>query len=382
MMDLDELTRFLAEQYESSGLTYGAVPQAPYAKPVTVEELKGHLQAAVTLEQMTIPPYLVAMFSLKPGTNAWARRALRSVVMEEMLHMTLASNLLASLGGEPHTLGPMKDVVYPVRLPYCRSKAGIPLQHFSEDFLKLALFIEHPRSIPTKPPEAAGEDTTGWESIGEFYHTIRQALWEIDHSHAGSIFTGEASRQVGPEQYYNGGGGVITVTGLKEALEAVDVIAEQGEGAHDGIWNTNPDRFKEPAEVAHYFRFRELYKKKLYSEHDTLRDDPSGPDIEVDFSAVYPLNQGSTAAEYPEGSELARMDEEFNTLYAAVLLCIERAFVLDPSWMRDGVLMMSRLQEAALRIIRNPHPTKEGVHATPTFRVTQRSIDAAWRVLS
>ena len=59
------------------------------------------VQSAIELEHATLPPYLTAMFSLHPGKNNKIRNIIRSIVMEEMLHMTIACNILNALGGSP-----------------------------------------------------------------------------------------------------------------------------------------------------------------------------------------------------------------------------------------------------------------------------------------
>ena len=64
-------------------------------------ELRAALQLAVGLELSTIPVYLTALYSIKDGTNTDAAQTIRSVVMEEMLHMTLAANVLNALGEKP-----------------------------------------------------------------------------------------------------------------------------------------------------------------------------------------------------------------------------------------------------------------------------------------
>src|SRR3954466_7119129 len=64
-------------------------------------ELYIWLQKAIELEHSTIPPYLTAMFSLKPGTNDEIARLIRSIVQEEMLHMTIVGNILIAIGGRP-----------------------------------------------------------------------------------------------------------------------------------------------------------------------------------------------------------------------------------------------------------------------------------------
>ena len=70
-------------------------------KTCTVENLKKNLQSAVTLEFSTIPLYLTAMYSLKDGYNTDVYDVIRSVVMQEMLHMAQAANILLTLEGRP-----------------------------------------------------------------------------------------------------------------------------------------------------------------------------------------------------------------------------------------------------------------------------------------
>ena len=63
--------------------------------------LKKHLQTAIEVEHSTIPAYLCALYSIKDGTNQEAAQIIKSVVLEEMLHMVLAANVLNAIGGEP-----------------------------------------------------------------------------------------------------------------------------------------------------------------------------------------------------------------------------------------------------------------------------------------
>ena len=58
-----------------------------------ISSMQEHLQWAIQLEHATIPPYLCALYSIKEGHNPEATEILRSIFMEEMLHMTLAANI-------------------------------------------------------------------------------------------------------------------------------------------------------------------------------------------------------------------------------------------------------------------------------------------------
>ena len=51
--------------------------------------LKQTLQNAIELEHSTIPPYLQALYSIKTGANLEVAKLIRSVVTEEMLHLSL-----------------------------------------------------------------------------------------------------------------------------------------------------------------------------------------------------------------------------------------------------------------------------------------------------
>jgi Ferritin-like len=67
----------------------------------TIPELHEHLSVAMQLEHATIPPYLLALYTIHPDTNLEATRILRTVVVEEMLHLTLAANICAAISGAP-----------------------------------------------------------------------------------------------------------------------------------------------------------------------------------------------------------------------------------------------------------------------------------------
>ena len=67
----------------------------------TVDSLRRHLQWAIELEHATLPPYLCALYSIKEGHNEEAAEVVHSVFMEEMLHLTIAANILNAVGGSP-----------------------------------------------------------------------------------------------------------------------------------------------------------------------------------------------------------------------------------------------------------------------------------------
>ena len=83
----------------------------------TLENLKKMLQTAIELEHSTIPPYLTALASIKPGYNRKVYDILKSVVVQEMLHLSLAANVLNAVGGAPTLY--FKNFIprYPTEMP-------------------------------------------------------------------------------------------------------------------------------------------------------------------------------------------------------------------------------------------------------------------------
>jgi hypothetical protein len=110
------------------------------AQPIqNLADLRAALQNAVRLEHSTIPPYLTALATLsgKSPSVAYARQVIRDIVVEEMLHMTLACNLLNAVGGHPQISGADFVPSYPHELPM--GVAGdlvVHLKRYSKDLVQ------------------------------------------------------------------------------------------------------------------------------------------------------------------------------------------------------------------------------------------------------
>src|SRR5665811_1520353 len=101
-----------------------------------VEELHRYLQFALQLEHSTIPPYLTALYSIHPGTNEDAVKAIQSVVVEEMLHIALVSNILNAVGGDPDFTDEGFIANYPAHLPDGETDFEVSLRPFSPEAIK------------------------------------------------------------------------------------------------------------------------------------------------------------------------------------------------------------------------------------------------------
>ena len=92
-----------------------------------------------------------------------------TVLVEEMLHLTLAANLLNAVGGRPRLDTPKMLPGYPRPLPHSDGSFEISLFRFGPEAIESFLKIEQP-SPRNGPPE---DDK--YETIGQFYEAIKQA---------------------------------------------------------------------------------------------------------------------------------------------------------------------------------------------------------------
>jgi len=340
----------------------------------TVEQLHTYLYAALQLEHGTIPPYLTALYSIREGTNPDAVHVLRVVAVEEMLHLTLVANLMNATGGTPDLTQPDFVPTYPTYLPDGEEDFQVSRQMFGKEALDQVLSIERPREAPseegrvvprTKPPDQMlgdpGHPELRFYSIGEFYAAVGRGLDRLHEELGDDLFCGDPARQAGPEYYYSGGGELIRVIDIASVRKAIRLIAEQGEGLRGGIYDAEH-------ELSHYYRFEQLRRGRYYQQGDKPGA-PTGPPLEVDWDAVYPVKTNASLDNYPEGSELRAAAVDFNRRYADFLAFLTRAYSGSPALLLEAVAEMFRLRNAMLRLIRNPIPGLDGVNAAPTFEV-------------
>ncbi|MGH9019559.1 MAG: ferritin-like domain-containing protein [Acidimicrobiales bacterium] len=319
----------------------------------TLDSLREHLQRAIELEHATIPPYLCALYSIVPGTNAESTDVIRTIVVEEMIHLTLAANVLNAVGGSPVVDSPDFLAPYPAALPNSDHEFVVPLSRFAPSTIATFMRIEKPEASGA-PPEA-----DRFETIGQFYEAVEIALRALcDELGEGAVFTGDPARQVRPEMLrYDGDGPIVVVSDLASALRALNEIEEQGEGLHhDEVWSGERDIFHpERDEVAHYFRLCEIVHGRLYQRGDTPQSGPSGERFSVDWDAVYPMRDNPSTSDYPEGSPERELMLAFNRLYTNVLGQLHGAFNGAPATIGPVVGAMMDLRKAARELMMTPN---------------------------
>lgn len=345
--------------------------------PSTIEkrdDLISYLDAALALEHATIPTYLTAYYSIHSTTNSDAAHIIRVAVVEEMLHLTLVANVMNAIGGKPDLTRPGFVPSYPAYLPDGEDDFTVDLRPFSPEAVETFCKIERPGAAPSAdarlvktpdgqtPPLVSSPTAEGMRfySIGEFYDEIIEGLEEVSASDP-ALFCGDPALQVGREFFYSGGGEVIIVTDLESALRALRFIAAQGEGVDSGMYD-------EEGELAHYYRFRQLQLGRYYEVGDRP-DAPSGPALTIDWDDVFPVKVSPRLADFPAGSELARVARDFNADYGAFLALLTKAFNGQPGLLQEAVCDMFRLRDGFNRLVCNPLPGSGGLHAAPTFEI-------------
>ncbi|MEY3869869.1 MAG: hypothetical protein RLZZ338_3760 [Cyanobacteriota bacterium] len=352
----------------------------------TVEKLHVYLKTAMKIEHATIPPYLTALYSLKPGKNLEAFHIIRQVAVEEMLHLTLVANVFNAVGGKwEEGVLTAKDFIpkYPTFLPTGSTDFKVSLSKFSEK--TVATFRKIERSKEVTEGEALVESRTEQEylanvlgydrtksffSIGLFYAEIIRGLYALHKQMGASLFCGDPKRQITPEYYYSGGGDIIPVTDINSAIRALKVIQEQGEGSRiETIYDAE-------RELGHDFRFQQLELGQYYQvdKDDPEKSDkphhPTGEKFTVDWKAVYPIKENAHLMDYPDGTELYEAAKEFQAKYSEFLKEIQDSFNGKPQLLIPAIGGMFRLKELASVLIRNPIPgNNEGLHGAPIFRL-------------
>lgn len=329
--------------------------------------LRALLNTAIAVEHATIPAYLTALYSIRDGANPQAVQVIRGVVVEEMLHMALAANLLNAVGGRAQVDRPDFIPEYPCRLPIGRIVVG--LRRFSRWQIRLFRRIEKPEWIDM----AARPGPARWGTIGEFYASVERLLHElVERFGEARVFTGNPAWQIRPEHYYGGGGALIPVTDLASAHQAIEEIERQGEGMPNSILEgggealtlaalfapelaqQNLPRERHQIEFAHYFRFSEIWYSRYYLPEDRPSDPPTGPTLNVDWDAVHPIQPNTKAEHYRGRPEIHARLEAFNQLYSDLLRQIEQAFSGRQEVLREAVVGMYTLRDLAQQLANIP----------------------------
>lgn len=301
------------------------------------EELIYLLAEAAAIEHNLMCCYLYAAWSLKRGTRdglseaeaatvvRW-KRAILSVAVEEMAHLSLVANLTSAIGGAPHFSRPN----FPIGPGYHPSGVVVELARFSPAVLDHFIFLERPEGKElsdsaefthihdyhgTQPKARLMPHAQDYSTVGHLYRGIRHGIEVLAHHIGeGALFCGDVAAQIGPGDASLPG--LITVTDLATAVQAIETIIEQGEGA------------PEAGEDSHFNRF--LAIRKEYD--DFLAANPG-------FDPAFPVAHNPVMRKpfdphnriHIDAPETVHVLDFANALYGHMLRCLVQAWGRDSS---------------------------------------------------
>ncbi|XP_066288239.1 uncharacterized protein [Branchiostoma lanceolatum] len=395
----------------------------------TLAELKRNLQVALQIELATIPPYLSALFSIKDGDNKEVAALIKTVVVDEMKHMTLVSNLLNAIGGAPLLNHPSVVQSYPAPLPGGANPGvvvklarcslnqirtvfqGIERPNCEMAGCGVAQYLRTHRNRIMKYSNdgdmktweeifrRCSETTTRPQTIGGMYiHLIVCPMIILQNKADDDLFTGDRTRQISSEQWFgNKDSSPIAVHDLPSAVAAILDIVFEGEGSDP----CQP--FDETDEISHFFKFAEVVHGR-----ELMETDPDATELGQCFDNFFPCDKRMNCTKtfsfvgqlvpffedgvwptvsnpqterYPPGSQVRKYSDNFNKIYTGLLKCIHEAFNGAPDKIKDCMGMMSSLTAWGKKLVRTPvDPDGDpeiGPNAAPTFEFhDQRDEDS------
>lgn len=300
----------------------------------TPRDLHESLQAAMVLELATIPPYLTAYLSLKPGENTDVGTLIRSVVIEEMLHLTIAANVLNAVGGCP-TIDSSEAVLnYPSPLPM--GVAGGLTVHIGPMSMSqndTFMDIEQPEDPIANRPDP--DQTT----IGDFYAAIIDKIKDFGEP----AFATPSAPQVTAPWFPSSQ--LFAVTDVASAARALSIVVEQGEGTI-----SSPEDGDGAGELAHYYRFAEIKHGRRLIPDPTAAEGFSytGDPVVFTPSGVHPMITDPTPAFYPAGTKAGQLTGEFGRSFRHLLIALQKTFTGDPSALNAAMGIMYELRLATI----------------------------------
>ena len=346
----------------------------------TREQLHDYLHAAMQLEHATIPPYLTALYSIRPGTNADAvprppRRRGRG-------------DAAPHAGGQPPERrrrdarpdqARISCPTYPAYLPdgetdfevepaplLPRGARDLPEHRTAPAAPDASVRLDPPRRTRSgNRPRGQPGATARCSSTASASSTRRSGAGcaTCTPSWAPTLFCGDPARQVTPEYFYSGGGEIIPVTDMESAHRGDRADRRAGRGIR------RPD-LRRRARARPLLPVRAARPRPLLPGRGPAADNPPGRSCDVDWDAVYPDQDRRRG--WPttrDDSRAVRGGRGVQPEYADFLDLLTQAYNGRPALLLDAVVDMFRLRDQMTQLIHNPIPGQPGLHAAPTFEM-------------
>lgn len=326
----------------------------------TPAKLHRYLQSAIELEHSTIPPYLTAMLSLRPGRNRRIAELIRRIVIQEMLHMSIAANILIAIGGRPQINTPDFVPSYPGPLPMqIGDDLIVGIEAFSMPLVReVFMAIEQPED---EIPVRLAAEADRYATIGQFYDAIQAQIRVL----GSSIFVQPtappqvvAPRWFAPDRLY-------PIVDVDSACAAIDLIKIEGEGT-----STSP--FQSPEEPAHFYQFGSILNGREIVRVPGRPGEPdgyayAGPVIPFDPDGVWPLAPNCKIADFAPGTRARVRIEQFAYNYSSVLNALHRAFNGEPATLDAAIGLMYDLRVLAVSMMQTVADPASGRTVGPSY---------------
>jgi len=324
------------------------------------------LQNAIELEHSTIPPYLTAMFSLRPGKNEEIARLIHSIVVEEMLHMTIAANILIAINGTPHINKRGFIPTYPGPLPMSIGGKDftVGIEAFSIPLVQNTFMkIEEPeKPIPVQKVTTFAATVPDFATIGEFYEALKKKLVEFGDK----VFVVPPSQQV--LQWFDAKR-LFPIVDVKTANHGIDIIVQEGEG-------TSADPFQSPGDPAHYYKFGEIAAGRKIVPKPGGGYVYGGDPVPFDAAGVYPMKPNPKLADFAPDTQARERAQEFDLAYSSLLNVLHTAFNGHPDRINAAIGLMYELKMVAVSLMQTPVGDGSAFTAGPTFEYIEVAQDA------
>ena len=396
---------------------------------ITKDNFENAMDQAIALELATIPTYLYTYYSIKRSQDqniilkniltqnpaiahekaqemaiealVYANKSaalIMSVVIEEMLHLALSSNVKQAICRKgPVLVETAQTLSFPTKLDGHQPEFPINLAKYSLKQLKTFLQIESPNAFQ-EPPQLRAFEPIKYKTIGDFYDMIvrcindnypgpyapcAQLLPDKGYYAQNSINTVYYDKDHKPRfASDDDSGDLIGVVDKNTAIVALNAIIEQGEGHRGGSelhFNPvtgmpiplpmddkgnviySPEDYDDSGklELSHFAKFMEAY---------TLGDYYTGKfaEIGVDFFGLIVYNQPENPKQSNYSGELADINELGNALFTYLILMVESCYYLEQSTQFKVFMygihksMIWLLSEIGNDINRTPYQNQDG----------------------
>lgn len=319
----------------------------------SMQDAYSALQTAIQIEFGTLPPYLYALYSILPDTNAAATKRIKAIVMQEMIHFCLDCNILNALGGNPMIASASVVPHYPGPLPGDLGGLTIHLYPFSMPAVQQGMNIETPEDGPIDFPQEKLLAMPQYQTIGQFYAELDRYLATLPAS------AWQANRhQITDAQYLVGN--LFAVNSYADAQRAIVEIVSEGEGGPK-----SPVDFQ--GDLAHFYRFEEINRNQLLTKANNPKGYAWGAPLGVDWASAYPaISDPSTHDFSTEPPAAVDAQKACNAAYTRMLCELQRAMSGEPDRLGNAVRAMFDLRMTALHALNTPLADGKSV-AGPAF---------------